>query len=223
MANPRQRAKSRSGKSTKPNLLQKRRLKQKLRKAHPLFGPETLQNAWDRKKTVFQNYAALGLLPSIPLPENANAKVQLPTQSLPEGAPSIGFGRIVRDEEGNVIDIIIDGEEDEKEEKEEDKRWGKPLNPEEDEFEKAPVQAKTQVVRADPRPRGSRRYVGPGAAHTSAAEGIWLTRLVHKHGDDFSRAALDRKLNVWQKTPGELKRMVRKAGGVEKLQAQPLE
>lgn len=63
----------------------------------------------------------------------------------------------------------------------------------------------------------------PVQRHTSAAEGIWLTRLVHKHGDDFSRAALDRKLNVWQKTPGELKRMVRKAGGVEKLQAQPLE
>lgn len=55
----------------------------------------------------------------------------------------------MRDEEGNVIDIIIDGEEDEKEEKEVDKRWGKPLNPEEDEFEKAPVQAKTQVVRGE--------------------------------------------------------------------------
>jgi nucleolar protein 16 len=27
----------------------------------------------------------------------------------------------------------------------------------------------------------------------------------------------DRKLNVWQKTPGEIKRMVRKAGGVERL------
>lgn len=59
--------------------------------------------------------------------------------------------------------------------------------------------------------------------HTSSAEGIWLTQLVQKHGDDFARAALDRKLNVWQKTPGELKRMVRKAGGVEKLQAQKLE
>lgn len=54
MANPRQRSKNRSSRSTKPNLLQKRRLKQKLVKAHPLFGPETLQNAWDRKKTVFQ-------------------------------------------------------------------------------------------------------------------------------------------------------------------------
>jgi len=27
----------------------------------------------------------------------------------------------------------------------------------------------------------------------------------------------DRSLNVWQKTPGEIKRMVKKAGGVEKL------
>lgn len=54
----------------------------------------------------------------------------------------------MRDEDGNVIDIIIDGEEDE-EDKDEDNRWGKPLNPEEDGFEKAPVQAKTQVVRGE--------------------------------------------------------------------------
>lgn len=53
--------------------------------------------------------------------------------------------------------------------------------------------------------------------HTSAAEKEWLHALVQKHGDDYSAAARDRKLNVWQKTPGELKRMVRKAGGVEKL------
>lgn len=94
------------------------------------------------------SYAALGLLPSIPLPENANAKVKLPTASLPDGAPAVGFGRIIRDEEGNVIDIIIDGEEEE-EEKEEDKRWGKPLNPEDDGVKKAPVPAKTQVVRGE--------------------------------------------------------------------------
>jgi hypothetical protein len=30
---------------------------------------------------------------------------------------------------------------------------------------------------------------------------------------------MDRRLNVWQKTPGELKRMVAKAGGAAKLRA----
>ena len=53
--------------------------------------------------------------------------------------------------------------------------------------------------------------------HSSAAERIWLSRLVKKHGDDYEDMSRDHKLNVWQKTPGELKRMVKKAGGVEKL------
>lgn len=98
-----------------------------------------------RRSSADASYAALGLLPSIPLPENANTKVKLPTQALPEDAPKVGFGRIVRDEEGNVIDIIIDGDEEEQEDS-----GIKPLNPpEEDEFEPAPVQAKTQVVRGE--------------------------------------------------------------------------
>lgn len=43
--------------------------------------------------------------------------------------------------------------------------------------------------------------------------------MVQKYGDDFATASRDRKLNVWQKTPGEIKRMVKKAGGVQVLQA----
>jgi nucleolar protein 16 len=44
-----------------------------------------------------------------------------------------------------------------------------------------------------------------------------LSLLVKSYGDDYERMARDRELNVWQKTQGEIKRMVRKAGGVEKL------
>lgn len=54
MANPRQRSKAKSHKSTKPTRSQKKRLHAKLRKAPPLKGPEALQEAWDKKKTVFQ-------------------------------------------------------------------------------------------------------------------------------------------------------------------------
>jgi nucleolar protein 16 len=53
--------------------------------------------------------------------------------------------------------------------------------------------------------------------HTSTSERTWLNQLVTAHGDDYAAMARDRKLNVWQKTEGELKRMVKKAGGVEKL------
>jgi len=42
--------------------------------------------------------------------------------------------------------------------------------------------------------------------HTSEFEHAWLVDLVRKHGDDLTAMARDRKGNVWQKTPGELKR-----------------
>jgi hypothetical protein len=54
MANPRQRSKARSHKSTKPSLNAKRRLHQKLRRKPTLNGPEVLQQGWDKHKTVFQ-------------------------------------------------------------------------------------------------------------------------------------------------------------------------
>lgn len=59
MANPRQRSKARSHKSTKPSQAIKRRLHHKLRKAPPLKGPEVLQRGWDRNKTVFQKYVGV--------------------------------------------------------------------------------------------------------------------------------------------------------------------
>lgn len=52
---------------------------------------------------------------------------------------------------------------------------------------------------------------------------MWLVSLVQAYGDDYTRMARDRKLNVWQKTPGEIRRMVAKAGGVAKLRAQKMD
>ncbi|CAK9782808.1 putative ribosomal large subunit biogenesis-related protein [Cutaneotrichosporon oleaginosum] len=209
MANPRQRSKAKSHKSTKPSLAQKKRMHAKLKKAPPLRGPETLQKAWDKKKTVYQNYAALGLLPTIPIPSKPerNQRVKLPLLPPTEeaSAPKIGFGRIVRDDDGNVIDIIIDDDE-------EDDGKPKPLNAEEKAPE--PVVAKTQVVRDLEALAAS---AAPVQRHTSSQEHVWLAELVRAHDDDYTSMARDRKLNVWQKTPGEIKRMVKKAGGVQAL------
>jgi nucleolar protein 16 len=52
----------------------------------------------------------------------------------------VGFGRIIRDEDGNVIDIILPDDDDEDEEEQED----------EDEVKEfAPVEAKTDIVRGE--------------------------------------------------------------------------
>lgn len=59
--------------------------------------------------------------------------------------------------------------------------------------------------------------------HTSSQEHVWLASLVQTYGDDYARMSRDRKLNVWQKTPGEIRRMIAKAGGVSKLRAQQMD
>lgn len=98
---------------------------------------------------MFCSYAALGLLPSIPLPSGASssrshrAQISVPPSSAgeagAEATAKVSYGRIVRDEAGNVVDIILE-DEDQEEEKDE------ALNPEE-EYQPEAVEAKTDVVR----------------------------------------------------------------------------
>lgn len=59
----------------------------------------------------------------------------------------------------------------------------------------------------------------PVVRHTSTSERTWLQQLVDKHGDDTEAMARDKALNVWQKTEGEIKRAIKKAGGKQKLLA----
>nr|ODN93161.1 nucleolar protein 16 [Cryptococcus depauperatus CBS 7841] len=212
MANPRQRNKAKSSRTSKPSLNSKRRMHQKLRKAPPLKGPEVLQDKWDKKKTVFQNYAALGLLPKIPIPQAASssrsqrvALPSIPVDAQPEeGAPKVGFGRIIRDEEGNVVDIIID----------EDPKVAGAAASDIDEDVEARVEAKTEVVR---QLEALAATSVPVQRHSSTSERTWLGNLVSKYGSDTAKMARDRNLNIWQKTEGEIKRMIKKAGGIDKL------
>jgi len=216
MANPRQRRKSRAGNRGKPTGNALRRIHNKLNRAPTLKGPEVLQQKWDKRKTVFQNYAALGLLPSIPLPNSKPlaspryaSKVDGDGDAAQDAAlKPVGFGRIIRDDDGNVIDIILpdDDEEDQGEREDDDDDVPQP----------APVEAKTDIVRTL---ESISATAQPVKRHTSTSEREWLRQLVQAHGDDTQSMSMDRKLNVWQKTPGELKKMLRKAGGVEKLRS----
>ncbi|GAA5947704.1 hypothetical protein JCM3765_001043 [Sporobolomyces pararoseus] len=178
-----------------------------------------------------------------------------------------GMARIIRDENGNVLKIVVgteDGDEkeeaivapnrggedseeedEEEEEEEEEKPWGEPMKDwdvtedkfvdedevMEDEEERDPrkfkqgipiegalhrVNAKTDVVRAlEARAANKTKVI----RHSSEFEKDWLVSLVEKYDTDIEKMARDRKANVWQKTPGELRRMINKAGGFEKLRA----
>ncbi|KAK7049267.1 Nucleolar protein 16 [Paramarasmius palmivorus] len=129
MANPRQRRKARS--SAHRPVSHSKNAKRNLKKMPPIRAPKVLQDAWDKQKTVRQNYAALGLVhdlnPSAPGGaeiidvdvENENAtphcsdSCQSGTSSnvgSGDGIPT-GYGRIVRDEDGNIIRIELPDDE----------------------------------------------------------------------------------------------------------------
>ncbi|GAA5851982.1 hypothetical protein JCM8547_000117 [Rhodosporidiobolus lusitaniae] len=76
------------------------------------------------------------------------------------------------------------------------------------------VGAKSDVVRQlEQRASVSAKVI----RHSSNAERDWLVALVKKYDDDFGKMARDRKANVWQRTQGEIKRMINKAGGLDRL------
>jgi len=51
----------------------------------------------------------------------------------------------------------------------------------------------------------------------SEGEAGYLRRLVGRHGEDVEAMARDRKLNPDQRTVGELRRLMKKAGGFENI------
>ena len=92
------------------------------------------------------SYAALGLLPSIPVAKDLSgsksyrAKLDLPI----EQGLKIGYGKIVRDDEGNVVDVITPDDDGREEQAGSDD-----VEMENDEEEETAVQGKTDIVRCE--------------------------------------------------------------------------
>ncbi|CAO1613171.1 unnamed protein product [Parajaminaea phylloscopi] len=223
MANPRQRRKARSGSSTKPSATAKRHIKKKLVRAPTVKGPDVLREQWDGKKTVRQNYEALGLVADAKLRPSGGTEHTTPAESSTSSSklvagPSKGMGRIVRDEEGNVIDIVLEDDEEE-----EQTPWGKSMKGwEEDAAADGPANSKSK-----PSSSSSSKAVqaleampdhGPIFRHVSELEAHWLLSVVRKHGRDVDAMFMDKKLNELQKTKGEIRSRIKRAGGFEKIE-----
>ncbi|GAA5988596.1 hypothetical protein JCM10908_003634 [Rhodotorula pacifica] len=306
MVNPRQRRKRFSG--TAKAGASKRTLKNQ--KKVTVKGPEELVKGWDKKKTVRQNYAALGLLPSLDPRQSGGVEadrhavpyaVSFATSATVDDLDAVledaemassdedeqeeqakdvkgkgkervppaneelkpGMARIIRDETGKIVKIVLAGEdgaeveedivepsraagegedsdEDDEEEEEEAEPWGPAMkdwdaHPAQEKEHGAlegvtrnskqgipifgaprQVEAKTDIVRALEERAARKTKV---IRHTSEFEETWLVKLVDKYGDDVAKMARDIKLNQWQKTPGELRKMIAKAGGIEALKS----
>ncbi|KAG1882954.1 ribosome biogenesis protein Nop16 [Suillus subluteus] len=246
MANPRQRRKAKS--STHKTVSHSRRAQKLLKKMPVIRGPKALQHAWDKTKTVHQNYAALGLQFALtPTQSGGTERTSIPPKGL-AGAGSVsatpksvksgpstiprGFGRIIRDEFGTVIRVDVPEFEEIQ-----DSVQNTEL-PETDVDEKTMGEwvgclNKTNLPNDMIDTRGLSSSSGQGTTHpivaleelsasgraisrhSSCGERSYLARLIQKYGDNYERMTRDRRLNPEQKTVGELKRAVRKAGGVE--------
>ncbi|KAI0035737.1 ribosome biogenesis protein Nop16 [Vararia minispora EC-137] len=233
MANPRQRRKARS--STHSAISHSRRAKRLLKKQPPIKGPKVLQDAWDKKKTVRQNYAALGLsaslnprisggVESVGTNTGINPTSNSRDDAQTSGAASTstipkGFGKIVRDSKGKILSVEMDGDETE----------GDKPRASEDTLAENLITGVTPLtacwvhgVQHDPPVRtdvvqGEQASSRPAPRFSSKDEIAYLVRLVAKHQKDVEAMARDRKLNPDQRTAGELSRAIRKAGGFAKF------
>ncbi|EEB92758.1 hypothetical protein MPER_08686 [Moniliophthora perniciosa FA553] len=93
MANPRQRRKARSS-SYRP-VSHSKNAKRNLKKMPPIRAPKVLQEAWDKRKTVRQNYAALGLIHDLNPSASGGAEIikvdidqEMPEHSVPKAFTS---------------------------------------------------------------------------------------------------------------------------------------
>lgn len=135
-----------------------------------------------------------------------------------------GMGRIVRDAEGNVVDIIeADGDAAPKPHTE-GTPWGPPLNASDEEEHRAAGEAsRTSRARALHLPVKAdgddaehplhkqldslaEELSAPVPRFTSHQEDDWLRSIVQKYGEDFARASRDRAVNPWQRTEGQIRR-----------------
>ncbi|UZJ53817.1 hypothetical protein CBS101457_003137 [Exobasidium rhododendri] len=241
MANPRQRRKARSGSSTKPSDRSKRQALKKLVRAPPIKGAQVIQDNWDPKMTVRQNYQRLGLMGNLSMRDSGGKEkeYELQSKSIPESASRKaqhqgGMAKVQRDAKGKIILV------EEREKLRENTAWGPALNSddefddgdaiegdngedmeeEEEEEEEGENEDDTQVKKDVAKSLEElSKTVKPVVRYTSQAEKSWLHRLVAKHGSDTLSMSRDRLDNIWQKTEGEIKRAIKKASGVEALQS----
>ncbi|RLV90631.1 Nucleolar protein 16 [Spathaspora sp. JA1] len=188
-----------------------RRVKDKQRNINIHSNPIIAAN-WDKSLTLQQNYKRLGLRAKlgsmaggaeqhvVSLTE-IRAKRDKKNQEVgsdvdedtedPEKIP-VGQAKIIRDETTNEVIKVI---------------YGKKKSGEEEDEEK--VKEDSEVVK-QLQEYGKMHSQIKKTRHQSSREDEWLRTLYEKYGDDYEKMKWDKKLNIYQQTPGDLKRRINK-------------
>ncbi|PHZ16619.1 uncharacterized protein RHIMIDRAFT_247117 [Rhizopus microsporus ATCC 52813] len=203
MATPRQK---KARRSTNKNT---RRTADRHRKRVTITGNAIIKANWDKRLTLKQNYAKLGLLPSLngqtggteknmPDQPQQTEEASIPKELTEEEIEKIkkslrpGEGLIQRDDEGNVIRVIVG----------EAKSHDEILDE-----EVPPVEAKTDIVRQLEEQAANAFH---REKHQSDFETDWIKKLIDKHGDDYKAMFWDKELNIYQHTAAQLKKKCQK-------------
>ncbi|KAI9269271.1 ribosome biogenesis protein Nop16 [Phascolomyces articulosus] len=203
MATPQKRKAQKSGRKNTRRTADKRH-------KYKIQGNAIIKQNWDKKQTLIQNYKRLGLMTSLngkaggieklypdPKPEDCmdqeedgQEERELTEEDIAKLETTLkpGEGLIQRDDEGNVIRVIVGRQKTHDEILEE---------------EPEPVEAKTDVVRQlEEQARNAHKNV----KYQSTYQQHWIAQLMDKHGDDYKAMFWDTELNQNQMTANQLKK-----------------
>lgn len=181
----RRRRAAKAGENTKS----RRGRKNKKTKSLDVQGNPVIAAHWDKNLTLAQNYKKLGLTAKLQKPAGGvekDVRVQDEVISQPIKRSTIKEAKIVTKEDGSTEIVYASDDEDEV--------WTG-FNGEH----------KSEVINE------LKEYAANGVTkprHQSDREQEWIEALVAKHGDDYQAMQWDRKLNVFQKSAGDLKRRI---------------
>ncbi|ORY76376.1 ribosome biogenesis protein Nop16 [Protomyces lactucae-debilis] len=189
MANPRQRHKQRSSRKTNT-----RRTADKLKKVN-IQSNAIISQHWDKTKTLRQNYAKLGLVTNPNVNPAAGGTEKLyPVAKKEEPMDANGLKKgealIQRDAQGNVTGIVYGDPQ-------EEAVIHMTAQEREDEHERQKV-----IAALEQRAHEQKEQVRV----SSDGERAWLAKIQQKYGDDYEKAARDRRVNPMQQTAVEIRK-----------------
>nr|CAG8505592.1 13819_t:CDS:2 [Entrophospora candida] len=192
MARPRQRRKIKN-----PSLKLSRKTSNKHFKKIVVHGDPIIASNWNKKETLRQKVAGgiEKLYPDNVEEEKDRGKIEYDDNNNKEELKKVlgpNVGIIERDDEGNIVNVIIGEDEDENE------VFDKKIQPE---------PAKTEIVKALEEEASK---VFKHEKYQSGGEIEFVKKLIERYGEDYDAMFKDIKLNVYQHTKKQLKKKCEK-------------